>query len=265
MDSAMSLAADVSQASRWVLLLVVPLVMFLGACAAFRPATAPIRTIEIHNAAEPRCLVVLLPGRNSTPESFTGFAKGVEERQLPIDLVAVDAHLRYYRTRSVIERVRTDVIGPAMLAGYDEIWIAGTSLGGLGSLLYLRDHPEDLSGVIALAPFLGPDDVIDEIEEAGGPRAWKPPDIVGESDTGRELWSFLIPGGGLSAEVPLYLGWGTGDKFDRSNGILAELLPDGRTLAVDGAHDMGTWIRLWETFLDKTELCRASKPVPSED
>ncbi len=68
-----------------------------------------------------------------------------------------------------------DVVLPARAAGYDTIWLAGTSLGGIGALLYLRDHPDDLAGVLALAPYLGEEGVIREIERAGGPASWQPP------------------------------------------------------------------------------------------
>jgi len=246
--------------------------MTLG-CAALRPATTPLRTVDLARNLLPapsapaddrgghdhRCLAVLLPGRLDEPEQFerAGFARAVASRGLAIDLVAVDSHLGYFRARSVVERLRTDVIAPARAAGYDTIWIVGTSLGGLGGLLYLRDHPEDLAGVLALAPYLGETAVIEEIERAGGPGRWQAPASIAESDVGRELWSWLATWPGDGPPPPLHLGWGAADDSARSNGLLAGLLPPEQVYTVAGGHDWRVWERLWEEFLDRTRLCAA--------
>lgn len=237
-------------------------------CAALRPATVPLRTVELARGAaggEKRCLAVLLPGRFNEPERFrdAGFAAAVANRKLALDLVAVDAHLGYYRARSIVERLRADVIAPAQAAGYDTIWIVGPSLGGLGGLLYLREHPEDLAGVLAIAPYLGEPEVIDEIGRAGGPAAWRPPAEIADGDVGRELWNWLGPWASAPTPVPFHLGWGTADSFDRSNRMLADLLPPERVYTLPGGHDWHVWEQLWEAFLDRTpaaELCGARAP-----
>lgn len=229
-------------------------------CAALRPATVPLRAIDLVRStgnAGGRCLAVLLPGRLDEPEKFreAGFVRAVENRNLRLDLVAVDAHLGYYRARTVVDRLREDVIAPARAAGYDTIWIAGPSLGGLGGLLYLRDRPEDLAGVFAIAPYLGETSVIDEIERAGGPAQWRPPATVAQNDVGRELWTWLGPWASAAQPeppVPLHLGWGTADSFDRANRMLAALLPPERVYTAPGGHDWKVWERLWEEFLDRT-------------
>lgn len=234
--------------------------MTTSGCAGLRPATAPLRTVELLRggaAGEGRCLAVLLPGRWNEPERFrdAGFAAAVAARGLAIDLVAVDAHLGYYRARSIVERLRTDVVAPARAAGYDSIWIVGPSLGGLGGLLYLREHPEELSGVLAIAPYLGESEVIDEIAQAGGPAAWRPPATIASGDIGRELWTWLAPWASAPSTVPLHLGWGTADAFDRSNRLLASLLPAERVYTLPGGHDWQVWERVWEAFLDRTAPC----------
>jgi pimeloyl-ACP methyl ester carboxylesterase len=234
-------------------------------CAALRPAAAPLPTVELARgagASAGRCLAVLLPGRFDRPEKFrdAGFVAAVAKRGLALDLIAVDSHLGYFRDRTIVERLRNDVVAPARAAGYDTIWIVGTSLGGLGGLLYLRDHPEDVDGVFAIAPYLGQPPVIEEIYRAGGPTKWRPPATVAESDVGRELWSWLGPWASAPTSVPLHLGWGTADGFDRSNRMLADLLPPERVYTLPGGHDWQIWERLWEAFLDRTpaaELCGA--------
>jgi pimeloyl-ACP methyl ester carboxylesterase len=242
----------------WLLL---PLAALLASCAALRPTPTPIPTLAVHEGTAARCLVVLLPGRHSRPEAFrhAGFGAAVEQRELPVDVVAADAHLGYYRARTVVERLHHDVFAPAR-GRYDEVWVAGTSLGGLGGLLVLRDYPADVDGVVALAPFLGDDAVIAEIAAAGGPRSWQPPDPLPAGDVGRELWAFLRAGG-WAAEAPLYLGWGRRDSLAAANALLAGLLPAERVFTAAGGHDMATWRELWEQFLDRADLCGVRAPA----
>ncbi|MFN7943038.1 MAG: alpha/beta hydrolase [Thermoanaerobaculia bacterium] len=203
------------------------------------------------------CLAVLLPGRWDRPESLlaAGFADAVEKRGTRLDLVAVDAHLGYFRDRSVVERLHLDIVAPARAAGYRTIWIVGTSLGGVGGLLYLRGRPEGLSGVLALAPFLGGEDLIREIEAAGGPTRWTLLPASPADDVGRGLWRWLVPWARSRQATPLHLGWGSDDSFAQANEMRASLLPRERIYSERGGHDWGAWARLWEQFLDRTQLC----------
>src|SRR5690349_11483752 len=187
---------DAARRPRWRLAFALPLLLGTLSCALFvRRPLVPMRTVELAEKTGGDCLAVLLPGRYDEPESFrrAGFAEAVERRALKLDLLGVDSHLGYFRDRSIVERLRLDVIQPARAAGYRTIWIVGTSLGGLGGLLYLHEHADDLSGVLALAPYLGDDDVIREIKAAGGPTRWTPPSPLPADQVGRELWSWLGP------------------------------------------------------------------------
>jgi pimeloyl-ACP methyl ester carboxylesterase len=235
--------------------------LLLCACGPLRPQVVPIPTIDLTPERAGRCLVVLLPGRFARPEEFrhAGFAEAVAARGLPIDLVAVDAHLGYYRSRSVVDRLRTDIITPARAAGYEQVWIAGTSLGGLGGLIYLKEHPEDLAGVLSIAPFLGDDALIGEIEQAGGAAGWTAPPEIDDERVGVTVWRWLAAGRPGAESIPLYLGWGNLDDFDRSNRLLAQMLPPGRTYVVDGGHDFEAWDFVWAEFLDSARPCEDIK------
>src|SRR5215217_7458785 len=77
----------------------------LAGCALLpRPAPAPVPVLQLaaplQGAGEP-CLVVFLPGRGDRPEDFRrhGFARLARERGVRCEMVAVDAHLGYYRNR----------------------------------------------------------------------------------------------------------------------------------------------------------------------
>jgi pimeloyl-ACP methyl ester carboxylesterase len=232
----------------------------LTGCAALRPARAPIPTLTLREVPSAECLVVLLPGRHSGPDHFRrgGFAEAAAARELAADLVAVDAHLGYYRERTIIERLHADVLAPAR-GRYDEVWVVGTSLGGLGGLLLLRDHPTEVDGVLALAPFLGEPEVLAAIRAAGGPRAWQPPEPLPRDASGAELWSFLRALEPAQA-AKLHLGWGLRDTTTPGADLLAPLLPEGHTYTTDGGHDMAAWRDLWEQFLDRRRPCGLAAP-----
>lgn len=216
-------------------------------------------------AESPTCLVVLLPGIHDSPPDFadSGFADDVTARFPDARVVAADAHLGYYRKRTVLDRVRADVIAPFLAenAG-EEVWVAGVSLGGLGGLLLRRHHPEEIAGVVALAPFLGEDDLVAEIAAAGGPGGWNPPEVIAPDDVGRQMWAAFREelddaergGEGELGEPPIHLGVGLDDDFLRADRLLAGLLPEGRTREIEGGHDWPTWRSLWRSALDAGAL-----------
>ena len=145
-------------------------------------------------------LIVFLQGMGGTTKCFRagnkcfeaeGFVEAVRSRGLPYDMVAPGAHYGYYKDRTLIERLRADVIQPAKARGYDRIWLVGVSMGGLGSVLYQNRHPEDISGLLTLGPFLGYDKILDEIIAAGGVDRWQPGSFDKEKDWQRAMWQGL--------------------------------------------------------------------------
>jgi pimeloyl-ACP methyl ester carboxylesterase len=236
--------------------LLVAATVLLGACASLRPTPTPLRTLDLTPLPPPdtspaRCLVILLPGRHDSPGDFARADFAELAAQADADFLAVDAHLGYYYKRTVVDRLREDVIGPAR-SRYDRIWLVGISLGGTGSLLYTIQHPGDVDGILLLAPFLGEEEVIEEVAAAGGLRGWRAPEPLDPSDFQRRLWAWLKNPGG---EIPLYLGYGTGDDFARANGLLGRELPPERVFTVPGGHDWKAWRALWEKFLATEALC----------
>lgn len=239
--------------TRRLSLLLASLVALLGsACPRLRPAPVPLRTIEVKPASGgSRALVVLLPGRRDIPEDFVraGFGELAEKAGAKARIVAVDAHLGYYVRRTILERLREDVIGPARAQGVETIWLAGVSLGGTGSILYSIEHPEEVSGMVILAPFLGDKAMEQEISKAGI-RGWTPPEPLGADDFQRRMWSWLKRyEKGSEGQIPIYLGWGKRDRFAAIDSRLAEILPAERVFTTDGGHDWQAWRRLWEQFL----------------
>jgi pimeloyl-ACP methyl ester carboxylesterase len=195
--------------------------------------------------------MILLPGIGDVAEDYEshGFVDAVLRSEAPADLAAVDVHVGYYARRTVLERLRKDVIAPAREAGYEKIWLVGISLGGLGASLYAAEHAADLQGLVLLAPFLGDPRIVREIAGAGGLGAWQPDERT-EGDYQRRLWQWAKRYSKGSEKLPaLFLGYGEGDPFAPANRLLAQALPVECVLTVPGGHDWRTWHRLWRAFL----------------
>lgn len=236
-------------------LLVACLSLLLASCAALRTPTVPMPFV-FHPApsGDPRGLVVLLPGRGDVPEDFErhGVVKMVHDADASLDVIAVDAHLGYYRARTLVERLHADVIGPR-LARHGKVWLVGVSLGGLGALAYTYENRDAVAGLVLMAPFLG-DDVPGEVAAAGGLVPWVAPDVLHEPDDARRrfvlLWT-LLRGYATAPDTvpPLWLGHGDQDYLREAAQLVGPFLPDGRYRVAPGAHRWSVWQPLFAELL----------------
>ncbi len=200
-----------------------------------------------------RIMLVMLPGAKALPQDLVqhGFVRALRERGLPIDVVAVEAHLGYYLERSLSSHLTHDIIAPARARNYQRIWLMGISLGGMGALIYAREHPADIEGVILLAPFLGARGTIAEVVCAGGLARWQSGAIKADDDE-RQLLAWLKAYQPAAAASPrIFLGYGREDRFAAASKLLVERLPAAQVVAIAGGHDWATWIRLWQHLLDQ--------------
>jgi pimeloyl-ACP methyl ester carboxylesterase len=199
-----------------------------------------------------------LPGAYHGAEDFVsaGFAEAVHRRQAALDLIFVDLQLSHVGDRSVLERLRSDIVLPARAAGVS-LWLGGISLGGLFALDYAATFAHELAGLCLLAPYLGNRILTGEIARAPGLAAWQPGELA-ETDEERRIWRYIqrrgvaTPGVATPgvATLPLHLGYGRADRFAAAHALLAATLPADCVDVIDGAHDWPTWLRLWENFLD---------------
>ncbi len=198
-------------------------------------------------------LLVLLPGAYDTPQDFEryGFVSTVRERQLPVDLLLLDAHTGYYTSQQIIDRLLHEVVQPARAQGYARIWLVGISLGGYGSLMFASRHVELVDGLFVMAAFLGRRDLPAAIGRAGGLRAWNG-ELQGADAHDLALWRWLQSRATAPtpARPPLWIGYGDDDRFVASNRLIADTLPPAQVLVTNGGHDWAPWQRLWNRFVD---------------
>jgi pimeloyl-ACP methyl ester carboxylesterase len=238
-------------------------VLALCGCLRWFPAPTPMRSAQwMQPPAWPRarCLVVFLPGMGDHAEDFDGhgFVAEVKRHAPAVDVVAADATIGYYARGTFPERLATDVIRPARARGYEQVWLIGVSMGGLGTIWYSRAHTADVTGVLALAPYLGEREIIDEIYAQGGLARWKGPprvDALNEDSYQREIWRWLqaVTGGRERGPI-IYIGYGRADDLARPDALLAARLPRGHTYRIDGAHDWTTWKILLGQFLESSDF-----------
>ncbi len=229
------------------------LALLFSSCAL--PTNTPLKSLFYPRPLDDgsRGLIVFLPGRGGSNRDFAelGFVAAINRRQLPFAMMAPDAYMGYYMGETLVPRLNHDLIEPAKISGYRPVWLVGVSMGGLGALMYLREHPEGIAGVCLLSPFLGYPGIISEISAAGSLAAWDPGPFDPQKDWERMLWAWLketVAAGKIRA--PIYLGYGDQDSFLRAHQLLAQVLPTNHVQRVPGGHDPETMIHLWDLFLD---------------
>lgn len=204
----------------------------------------PLRTVGRDSGAPH--LLVMLPGAYMTPEDFerAGFFAAAAAHRPDLDLVAVDLDLERISEGSALPAVQAEILGPAR-ARYRRVWLGGISLGGLLSLCHAADTPGAVDGLCLLAPYPGSRLTTNAIARAGGLEAWQP-DAEQLADPEFRMWHWLQrPPAGL----PVYVGYGSEDRFADGMRQIAERFPAEARRAIPGGHDWPVWQLLWEHFL----------------
>lgn len=219
---------------------------------SFLAAATPLVKMEYPGGAHSKTLIIFMPGMDDLAEDFErrGIIDELRSQGVTADAIAVDAHFGYYAEQVIFERMSDDVIAWAHVVGYESIWLAGISLGGFGAALYAAHHASHINGLVLFAPYLGNDTIIQEIADAGGMKKWDP-GAIPDGDYQRTLWAwFKHHLASDKPDLPVYLGYGTGDRFARANTLLSEGLDPEHVFAITGGHDWRTWKKLWRLFLE---------------
>lgn len=225
----------------------------------------PIEKQEFPVATTPKKhLLVLLSGRGASLDYFEThhWVEIAQQFTDDYDFVAPYAHYGYYMTRQLIPRLREDIILPARKAGYATISLAGISMGGLGALLYSERYPEDVDRLYLFAPFLGNDDVLQQIRDDGGLTHWQLRE-ADRDDWNYSLWNWIAQ---LTTDpqkrAKLFLGYGDNDRL-KGHDLLAQSLISDHVVNIAGRHDDDTFARLWEIMLSRGFLRHSDDQVLS--
>lgn len=205
-----------------------------------------------------RMLVVMLPGAMQQPEDLlqAGFAAAVRQRGLPMDLALVDFGLQFIGEStdgSAVRRLHEHLQQSLAAEPYEEIWLAGISIGGAIAVAYADTHAPACTGLVdglcLLAPYPGNRMVTNAVRQAGGIGQWTPGEAGVRDDSDVRLWRWLKAH--RQTGLALYLGYGLQDRFASGLALMAEALDARCVTTVAGGHDLATWRQLWECFLDR--------------
>jgi pimeloyl-ACP methyl ester carboxylesterase len=150
----------------------------------------------------------------------------------------------YYLKGDMPQVLRTQVIEPARRRGYREIWIAGASLGGLGALMYDQTFPDEMDGLVLLAPYLGERPLLSEIEQAGGVAVWDagPVQPITPQTWQRELWRHIqVWSRDPASAHRVWLAYGESDRLQPTMPLLVSVLPAEQVLVREGGHRWTVW------------------------
>ena len=222
--------------------------LVLPACTAWRRPDGPIpvKLIPAPQAGASKVLVVVLPGRGDDLDDLTktGMAETVQKAWPEADVLLAGATLPYYNEGHVQQRLHDEVIVPARAQGYREIWLTGASMGGMGTLLYERAYPHDVTGIVLYAPYMGDAATLAQITAAGGPAHWDPgpkPAALTADNYQLEMWR-VVKGWQDPAEGRrVWLVCGDSDRMLETSKLMAPLLPPEHFVEVKGGHDWPMW------------------------
>lgn len=225
----------------------------LSSCSHFANKPMKILQYQYDQTAPSKNLFVFMRGLGGNNRSFAdaGMVDEVKNRGIPFDIVAPNAHFAYYAKRTLIDRLHEDVILPATRQGYTNIWLVGVSMGGLGSLLYLKERPEHIDGIFLIAPFLGYDDILDEIIAAGGVQQWQPGVYDPDDQWERMLWHWIKDRVDGEKTIPILHSYGRSDKYVKGQDLFATVISENRVIRSEGGHDVKTIALLWKLFLER--------------
>ncbi|MGH8504713.1 MAG: alpha/beta fold hydrolase [Stenotrophobium sp.] len=238
----------------------------LAGCITIGDADDPIASILVP-ATQPAAqhpLVVVLPGFGADDEDMQKHDIGaaIHETWPQADVLLTSATFAYYTRRNIVQRLDDDVITPARQKGYQQIWLAGASVGGMGVLFYEYAHPGAMTGLILLAPWLGSSDLQKKIRDAGGVRQWDPgpvPAVVDNDNYQQEMWRVIKRWSeDPAAAQRVWMICGADDRMLKGDQLLATALAPSHFMVIPGSHN-------WETFLRAASLISAQINQPAAE
>src|SRR5882762_4193036 len=125
-------------------------------CFTIGDSKAPIGTVSVpapRTAAE-GTLVIVLPGFGDDAQDMKdhGLAEVIQESWQDADVLLTSATFAYYRDGKLVPRLHEEIVGQALRGSYARVWLVGASMGGVGALLYEREYPGELTGLVLFAP-----------------------------------------------------------------------------------------------------------------
>ena len=202
-------------------------------------------------------LWVMLPGAYMKPADFlrAGFADAIHSRGLPHDIALLEATISEVVDGSALLLLQ-DYLRATADAPARKVCLLGISLGAQLAMLCLSRGGADalqsraaarVGHAFVLAPYLGPRDLLAKMA-AGSRVADGELPLTAPVDTESEIWHWLQDS--AVRKPPLYLGYGSEDRFADAHAMMARTLPAQRVDTQPGGHEWPVWSALWMRHLD---------------
>jgi pimeloyl-ACP methyl ester carboxylesterase len=232
------------------LILLVGLVIicaFICSCAYFQKASVPVKTITFVEKPSNEKLLILLPGIFESSRAFAehGVIDALQACRDDMNITGVEMHFAYYKNKQMDTRLYQDVIQPAKAAGIKDIYLAGLSLGGLGSLIYRMQRPDDIKTVIAIAPYLGEQEQL--LSYINKQEAAKDEDLY-------PIWQNLETTAKQAPTITLAVA--EDDRYNYGQNWLAGLLTEQQLVQLPGKHNWQAFKPLWQQAIKQSGLCQ---------
>ena len=220
----------------------------LAGCVVRKPqGRMPVLLIPAPQSMPDAPLIIVLPGVGDDLEDLraSGIAAAIQRGWPRADVLLVGTTLGYYLHGGMARRLQDEIILPARVRGYRDIWLAGASMGGMGALLHARRYPGEVSGMVLLAPYMGDTRLIKTITADGGVLQWNPgplPAKVDKKNYQIELWR-VVHNWGLQPDTAqqVWLAAGASDRLLPVARLIAPTLPTGHFLELPGGHSWRVW------------------------
>jgi hypothetical protein len=243
--------------SRVLIPMLLACLLILVGCVAGGDVTKPIPTTFIAAPQAAHRLVVMLPGRGDTLQGLndTGIAGIIQQSWPDADVLLTGLTMPFYQQGRATQRLHDEVIEPARRKGYQQVWLAGISLGGMGALLYDSEYPDQIDGLLLLSPYLGEDAIHQQIRQAGGLAAWQagPAQAMGPDTLQHELWRFMQ---GWSRRPQrtgsTWLAYGADEPFRQPIELMTPLLAANHVIMLPGKHNWKLWKPAMHALLERT-------------
>jgi pimeloyl-ACP methyl ester carboxylesterase len=232
--------------------LILAIVLLVSNCVFLKPASTPIPSKYYNYSDSNSTLVLLLPGFGDSPTSFIkhGTVEQIMACRPNSNILGVDSHFAYFRNSTLVERLHEDIIKPAKDADMQKIWLMGVSMGGLGSLLYQQQFPDEIEAVVVMAPYIG------EWDELTAYRTGQENSRESINPKFIKLWDGLT---NISLNNPaITLAFGENDKAHKQLRWFANLLDESKVVRAPGGHSWTVWNKLWPETLKRSGLCDLS-------
>lgn len=244
--------------------------LLLAACSTGGDVTRPIPTRFFPAAQPAHRLVVMLPGRGDDMDSLArrDTAQIIRSQWADADVVLTGLTMPFYRQGRAVQRLHDEILAPARARHYDQVWLAGISLGGLGALMYDRAYPGQIDGMLLISPYLGDRPLYREIQAAGGLDRWQPgPEQAFTAETyQRELWRYIQRWSDRAGSTPsVWLAYGDKERFRDRIGLLAARLPSRHVFKLPGHHNWALWKPALRTLLDHAGPAQTRRTSTSPD